>query len=230
MTFPHQRCRRGDPLRVLDYQVESQRSSRRSLPANLFRRSIFNPRRGGLYNIGATLSATTVTFSGKRHVKRNKRVSNVLPQPEGHLEIFMTAFCRLNRSNPWRRFADTPQVSATCGCTSRAKYSSMRSASGTLSVARSSGSSSGWPSLSRQMMAASSRSERAERKAFCAEAASFRPACNVLASRGRRDSAGKSTYSVHNRRYRCSAHFSSSASFWMASVRMCRSHSGRSCG
>jgi hypothetical protein len=151
-----------------------------------------------------------LTFSGKGHVKRNKRVSNVLPQPEGHLEIFMAAFCRLNRSNPWRRFADTPQVSATCGCTSRAKYSSMRSASGTFSVSRSSGSSSGWPSLSRQMMAASSRSERVS---FCAEAGSFRPACNVLAGRCRRDSAGKGIYTLHDSRYRCSAHFSPSASF-----------------
>jgi hypothetical protein len=131
-----------------------------------------------------TVRDDLATFSGKGHVKRNKRVSNVLPQPEGHLKIFMTAFCGLNRSNPWRRFADTPEASATCGGTSRAKYSSIRSASGTLSVSRSSGSGSGWPSLSRQMMAASSRSERAERMAFCAEAGNFRPACNVLAGRG----------------------------------------------
>jgi hypothetical protein len=36
-----------------------------------------------------------MTFSGKGHVKRDKRASDVLPQPEGHLKIFIAVFCTL---------------------------------------------------------------------------------------------------------------------------------------
>jgi hypothetical protein len=48
------------------------------------------------------------TFFEKGHVKRDKRASGVLLQPEGYPKIFIAAFCRLNCSNPYRRFADIP--------------------------------------------------------------------------------------------------------------------------
>ena len=83
------------------------------------------------------------------------------------------------------------QASRTCGFTSRSKNTSTRSTSGTLSVSRSSGSDSGLPSLSRQMAAVSSRSERAARMAFLAGAGSFMPVF-VEASSSRRSNSSRS--------------------------------------
>ena len=74
------------------------------------------------------------------------------------------------------------QTSGTCGCTSRAKNASTLSPSGTLSVSRSSGLGSGLPSLSRQMAAVSSRSDKAERMAFLTTPVSPTPPFLAVAS------------------------------------------------
>jgi hypothetical protein len=52
----------------------------------------------------------------------------------------------------------------------------------------------------------------------------------VLSCCDQHDSPGGADDAAYDRSYRCSAYLSPSASFWMASVRMLRSHWGSSCG